>query len=342
MKASPRKDTVVEDGLFIDEGRGFVHVTLDRPEALNALSHPMILGLRRILREESARTILVTGAGGKAFCAGGDIKAQVNAIKGGDRKTPHAYFKDEYGLNADLYHHKGHYVSYLNGITMGGGYGVSAHGSHIVATEATQFAMPEVKIGFFPDVGAVYHLARLPHELGTYLALTGNTIGPVDLMYTGLAEAFIPLDAFDRMKAALDTNSPDDVLPSLHISPSGTSILEQNQDLIAQAFAYSNVEEILDALAGEGSAFANQAAADIRARAPISVKVALAHIRMAARDDFDTVIARDVRLSAKFLESPDFAEGVRAAIIDKDKNPRWKPASLAEVSDEIVALYLNS
>lgn len=341
MQASPRKDAVVEDGLFIDQGRGFVHVTLNRPEALNALSHAMILGLRRILREEGTRTILVTGAGGKAFCAGGDIKAQVRAVAAGDFATPLAYFCDEYGLNADLYHHQGHYVAYLNGITMGGGYGVSAHGSHIVATEATQFAMPEVKIGFFPDVGATYHLARLPHEMGTYLALTGNTIGHADLIYTGLAEAYVPLEKFEALKTALDTNEPDDVLATLGEKPVGTSFFEAQQDLIAHAFGYDTVEEVLEALDTDGGDFAARTAADIRARSPISLKVALAHIREAASDDFNSVIARDLHLAGRFLETPDFSEGVRAAVIDKDKNPRWHPATLEAIDEEIVALYLN-
>ncbi len=340
MSASQHDDD--EQGLLLDHGAGFVHVTLNRPAALNALSHPMITGLRALLKQDPERTVLVNGAGGRAFCAGGDIKAQVNAMKIGDRETPRAYFRDEYGLNADLFHHKGHYVSYLNGITMGGGYGVSAHGSHIVATEATQFAMPEVKIGFFPDVGATYHLARLPFELGTYLALTGNTIGPADLMFTGLAEAYIPLEGFDRMKAALAGGNPDDVLASMSVTPTGEDTLKPNVDVIARCFAAGSAEAILDALETDGCAFAVQAAADIRARSPLSVKVALAHLRQAGLDDFDTVIARDLRLAYRFLETPDFAEGVRAAVIDKDRNPRWNPASLSAVGGDIVALYLNS
>ena len=317
------------NGLLIDQDGEFVHVRLNRPEALNALSHPMIKGLRRVLQAYPDHTILVSGEGGRAFCAGGDIKAQVRAIKANDMATPKAYFADEYGLNEDLYYHEGHYVSYLNGIVMGGGYGVSAHGSHLVATEATQFAMPEVKIGFFPDVGAMYHFARLPHELGTYLALTGNTVGPADMMYVGLAQSYIPLAKFERLKAALKVDDPDQVLKDLgEVAPKG-GVLETNHEVIARCFAFDDVAAILDALDRDGGA-------------PFSLKVALAHLRAAAHEDFSAVIARDLRLAVKFLENPDFAEGVRAAVIDKDRNPRWNPVNIEGVNDNIVALYLKA
>ncbi|MBU6234445.1 MAG: enoyl-CoA hydratase/isomerase family protein, partial [Alphaproteobacteria bacterium] len=257
-------------------------------------------------------------------------------------ELPRAYFKDEYGLNADLYHHEGHYIAYLNGITMGGGYGVSAHGSHLIATEATQFAMPEVKIGFFPDVGAVYHLARLPDEMGTYLALTGNTIGPADLLFTGLAEAFIPLDDFARLKDALANGGhPDEVLASMDRPCEGESLLAANIDVIARCFAHDSAEAIVDALETQGSDFAKGAAVDIKARSPLSVKIALAHIRAAAKEDFDTIIARDLRMALKFLENADFAEGVRAAVLDKDRNPKWQHATLSAVLPENVGLYFK-
>lgn len=299
----------------------------------------MIKRLRELLAQEN-RAILIHGEG-RAFCAGGDIKAQVNAIKAHDKAMPTTYFRDEYGLNADLFNHQGVYVSYLNGIVMGGGYGVSAHGSHLVATEATQFAMPEVKIGFFPDVGATYHLARIPDELGTYLALTGNTVNAADMLYVGLAHAYVPLECFEELRAGLETATPDDVLESLHVEPDGEGILKPHHDIIAQCFAYDSVMEILEALQSEGSAFARETATQIQARSPTSVSVALAHLRRAKTDEFSDIIARDLRLALRFLDMPDFAEGVRAAVIDKDRNPRWNPPHIRDVDPAEVTLYLG-
>ena len=330
-----------DNGLVLDLSPNLVHVTLNRPQALNALSHGMIQGLRALLADVGDKPILVRGEG-RAFCAGGDIKAQARAIKTFDKATPSAYFRDEYGLNADLFHHQGIYVSYLNGIVMGGGYGVSAHGSHLVTCEATQFAMPEVKIGFFPDVGAVYHLARVKNQLGTYLAMTGNTVGPADMLYAGLAHAHVPSSDFKKLKNGLETNAVDDVLSSLHVALDEVGVLQAHEALIARCFAHDKAEAIVDALKTDGSVFALQTAQDIEARSPNSVKVALAHIRQAAKDDFDSVIARDLTLALRFLDVPDFPEGVRAAIIDKDRQPRWNPPSLAGVPDDALSLYLLS
>lgn len=329
------------DGLLVDLSPNLVHVTLNRPQALNALSYGMIKGLRALLADVGDQPILIHGEG-RAFCAGGDIKAQAMAIKTQDKATPSEYFTDEYGLNADLFHHKGIYVSYLNGIVMGGGYGVSAHGSHLVTCETTQFAMPEVKIGFFPDVGAVYHLARVKNQLGTYLAMTGNTVGAADMLYAGLAHAHVPSARFEKLKQGLQTNAPDDVLVSLHVTPDEVGILQMHEAVIAKCFAHDKAEAIIDALKTDGSAFALQTVSDIEARSPNSVKVALSHVRQAAKDDFDSVIARDLTLALRFLDVPDFPEGVRAAIIDKDRQPRWNPPSLAGIPDDALSLYLLS
>jgi enoyl-CoA hydratase len=329
------------DGLVIAESAGLVHVRLNRPAALNALTHDMIKGLQDVLRSAGKRTILIHGEG-RAFCAGGDIKAQVAAIRTGDKAMPSAYFRDEYGFNAQLFAHKGPYVSYLNGIVMGGGYGISAHGSHLVTTETTQFAMPEVKIGFFPDVGATYHLSRVPNELGTYLALTGNTVGAADMLYAGLAHAHISISDFDKLRQGLDNAEPNDVLVSLHTTPGEDGILKIHEDIIARCFAFDEISAILEVLKTDGSVFALETAAQIQTCSPTSLAVALAHLRRAAHDDFETVIARDLTLALKFLDIPDFAEGVRAAVIDKDRNPRWNPALAGSVDASTVALYLGS
>ncbi len=301
----------------------------------------MINGLSRALDIANGRRILLRGEG-RAFCAGGDIKAQAQAIRNNDMAGPTEYFRDEYGFNAKLFHHASPYVSYLNGIVMGGGYGVSGHGSHLVACESTQFAMPEVKIGFFPDVGAVYHLARVQNELGTYMALTGNTVNAADMLHMGLAHGYVPAASFDALAEGLCTGAPDDVIASLHVAPGVDGLLRAHEDVIARCFAFDDALAIVDALKTDGSDFAVSTAADIEARSPTSVRVALSHIRAARNEGFDTVIARDFSLSQRFLGVPDFPEGVRAAVIDKDRNPRWNPRSLADFTQAQAGLYLNS
>lgn len=300
----------------------------------------MMQGLSAVLDHAAGRTILINGQGGRAFCAGGDIKMQALAIQSGDTTGAKTYFRDEYALNAKIYAHPTPYVAFLNGITMGGGYGISGHGSHVVATPATQYAMPEVGIGFFPDIGAAWKLAQVPGELGTYIAVTGSTVGPADMLYMGLAQAYMPVDRFERLKDALATAAPDDVLASFS-EEIGSGVLERHESIIARCFTGNSVEGILDALKSDGSEFALTTVKTIEGRSPTSLKVALAHIRQAKNELFSDVIARDLRLAMKFLELPDFPEGVRAAIIDKDRQPRWKPGVLGDVSDEMVALYLR-
>jgi len=328
------------DELVIDRSDGLVHVTLNRPEALNALSVTMIDQLLPVL--QGGETVLVTGAGGKAFCAGGDVKMVWQALgePGGVEKACD-YFRHEYRVNAALFVHAGDYVSYLNGIVMGGGYGISAHGTHLIATEATAFAMPEVKIGFYPDVGATYHMARAPFQLGTYLALTGNTVNAADMIYAGLAHAYIPLESYASFKTALP-NGVDAALERFTIKAPKDGIFQKYEDIIEHCFVHNTAEEILDALDSDGSAFALQTAGDIRARSPLSVKISLRHIRMAANDDFGDVIARDLVLARKFMENSDFKEGVRAALIDRDRHPRWFYPSLEAVTPQVLALYLSS
>ncbi|HEY8963263.1 MAG TPA: enoyl-CoA hydratase/isomerase family protein [Alphaproteobacteria bacterium] len=326
--------------LVIDRSAGIVHVTLNRPAALNALNVAMIDGLLPILQGDD--TVLVTGAGGKAFCAGGDVKAVWQTLKDGKgAEAATDYFRHEYRMNAALFAHKAPYISYLNGITMGGGYGVSAHGSHLIACEATSFAMPEVKIGFFPDVGVMYHLARVPHQLGTYLALTGNTINAADMVYAGLAHAYVPLAQFEAFKAALK-NGVGEAIKVFSTEPPKDGFLKSHQDIIEKCFTFEAVEEIIEALKVDGSIFAIQTASEIESRCPLSVKVALRHLRLSARNDFETVIARDLFLAHRFMESPNFMEGIRAALIDRDRSPRWNPASLQGVDDALLAIYFPS
>jgi len=302
----------------------------------------MITGLSQVLRNAGGRAVLINGAGGRAFCAGGDIKLQALAIQSGDLAIPAEYFRDEYGLNAQIHDHPTPYIAFLNGITMGGGYGVSGHGSHVIATEKTSFAMPEVGIGFFPDTGAVWKLARVRHELGTYMAVTGNTVSAADMIHMRLAQAYMRSDRFDDFKKALQDMDPDTAIARLEMNCPDESVLAAHEDLIASCFGFNTVEEILDALQTQGSDFALSTAKTIEGRSPTSLKVALAHLRRAESEDFAEVIGRDFRLALAFLKTTDFPEGVRAAVIDKDRQPRWNPPSLGDVRRDMVALYLDS
>ena len=348
-------DNTGNDVLITRRG-GFVHLLLNRPQALNALSYGMIRQLGEAIAQgvgdEAAAAFFIEGAGDRAFCAGGDIKAAYFTglkEKEGANEGPATldYFGDEYALNAAIFHSPKPYVAYLNGITMGGGFGVSGHGTHVLATEKTSFAMPEVGIGFFPDIGSVYHLSRLPFRAGLYLGLTGISIGPGDLLACGLATSFIALaqkDAFER--ALWETDGSMDAIDECighHATwPEMETIFQTQGEVIDRCFAHESAEAIIDALKTDGTPFAVQTAALIESRCPLSVKVTLRHIRDAAAMDFDAVIARDLALAGHFMRGSEFYEGVRAAVVDKDRKPRWKHAALSDVSDAEVKVYFDN
>lgn len=348
-------DNTGNDVVITRQG-GFVHLLLNRPQALNALSHGMILDLGAALRDgvydAATAAFFIEGAGERAFCAGGDIKAAYFTglqEKAGTNTGPGTldYFGDEYALNASIFHSPKPYVAYLNGMTMGGGFGISGHGTHVLATEKTSFAMPEVGIGFFPDIGSVYHLARLPFHAGLYLGLTGAAIGPGDLLACGLATGFIPLDAketFERDLWGTDASMEaiDECIGRHATWPELDSVFKIQGEVIERCFAAGTAEGIVDALKTDGSAFALQTAGLIETRCPLSVKITLRHIREAAAMDFDAVIARDLSLAGHFMKGTEFYEGVRAAVVDKDRKPRWKHAGLHAVSDADVKVYFDN
>lgn len=325
----------MSDVLLVDQHDGLVHVRLNRPQALNALSTQMIIELLPILLGDNP--VLVSGEG-RAFCAGGDVKAVWQALQRGEHVE---YFDGEYHVNAALYARDNTYVSYLNGITMGGGYGISAHGSHIVVCENTVFAMPEVKIGFFPDVGAAYPLSRAPYELGAYMGVTGNAITGDDMVFTGLANAYVPKDAFDAFKNMMAQEGIDAAITACGITPQTPGLFRQHHALIERTFNKDSVEEIVSALEAEDSDIARSILEDMSGRCPLSMKVALKHMRMARHDDFETVITRDSLLSKNMMAGPNFNEGVRAVLIDKDNAPQWTPATLAEVDSRMLGLYFG-
>jgi enoyl-CoA hydratase len=317
-------------------------ITLNRPRALNALTRDMCIAMKAQLAEwaadDTVKTVLIRGTGDRAFCAGGDIRALYESGKAG---TPYAldFYRDEYRLNAAVRHFPKPYVALLHGIVMGGGVGVSVHGSHRVADETVTFAMPETGIGLFPDVGGSYFLPRLPGELGMYLALTGERLKTADCVYAGVATHFVPAREREALVAALEEGTePDFVLQSFAQTP-GPAPIEQRREAIDATFAETSVEGILAGLDGEGSDWARGTAAVIRKKSPTSLKVTLRQIREGARLSFDDCMRMEYRMVNRIVAGHDFYEGVRAAIIDKDNAPKWHPASLGEVGEADVAAY---
>jgi enoyl-CoA hydratase len=314
-------------------------VSLNRPQALNAVTHSMVRALRAQLEawavDDVVTRVIVTGAGGRAFSAGGDIRHLYGL--GQQKRTEEAldFWRDEYPLNAYIKSYRKPYIALIDGIVMGGGVGVSVHGSHRVAGDRFQFAMPEVGIGFFPDVGATWFLPRMPGELGTYCALTGERFNAADALAAGLATQRVSSSRFpDLLDALTGAVSVDAVLGAFADAPGQGPIVAHKSE-IDRLFAHDTVEDILAALdadATRGSDWARKTAATIRAKSPTSLKIALAQVRRGAHWDFAECMRAEFRIVSRIVEGADFYEGVRAVIVDKDNAPRWQPATLAAVS----------
>ncbi len=338
---------------ILQERRGrLTIVTLNRPRALNALTFGMVRALDAWLdawsRDDEVAAVVIRGAGGRAFCAGGDIRALHAARQAGDPLT-RDFYRAEYRLNHRIKTWPKPYIALLDGIVMGGGVGVSIHGSHVLATGRCRFAMPEVGIGFFPDVGATWFLPRCPGALGMYLGLTGARIGATDMRYAGLASHHVAETELDDLLDALvaapwsgDARHVADRTIAGFARDPGPAPLAELQGAIDRCLAAGSVEDILDALANEDADWSRETAAALRTKSPTSLKVAFRQLREGARlADFAAAMALEYRLSQRFMAGPDFFEGVRAAVIDKDQAPRWRPATLQQVDAGIVDGYFR-
>ncbi|XP_065269526.1 3-hydroxyisobutyryl-CoA hydrolase, mitochondrial [Emys orbicularis] len=324
-------------------------ITMNRPKALNALNLSMIRQIYPQLKtwEKDPETflIIIKGTGGKAFCAGGDIRAITDAGKVGDRLAQD-FFREEYILNNAVGTCQKPYVALIDGITMGGGVGLSVHGHFRVATEKTLFAMPETAIGLFPDVGGGYFLPRLSGKIGYYLALTGFRLKGRDLQKAGIATHFVEsekLPALEEDLIALKSPSKEnvaDVLNSYHmkckIDQEKQFVLDEHMDKINSLFSANSMEEIIQNLKQDGSPFALKQLETINKMSPTSLKMTLRQLREGASMNLQDVLTMEYRLSQACMSGHDFYEGVRAVLIDKDQVPKWKPATLEEVTDEFV------
>ncbi|XP_039349648.1 3-hydroxyisobutyryl-CoA hydrolase, mitochondrial [Mauremys reevesii] len=324
-------------------------ITMNRPKALNALNLSMIRQIYPQLKtwEKDPETflIIIKGTGGKAFCAGGDIRAITDAGKVGDRLAQD-FFREEYILNNAVGTCQKPYVALIDGITMGGGVGLSVHGQFRVATEKTLFAMPETAIGLFPDVGGGYFLPRLSGKIGYYLALTGFRLKGRDLQKAGIATHFVEsekLPALEEDLIALKSPSKEnvaDVLNSYHmkckIDQEKQFVLDEHMDKINSLFSANSMEEIIQNLKQDGSPFALKQLETINKMSPTSLKMTLRQLREGASMNLQDVLTMEYRLSQACMSGHDFYEGVRAVLIDKNQVPKWKPATLEEVTDEFV------
>ena len=332
-----------DDAEILFERRGALGlITLNRPKALNALTRDMCVAMKAQLDawagDDAIKSVAIRGAGDRAFCAGGDVRALYASGRAG---TPYAldFWRDEYVLDAAVKHFPKPYVAFLKGIVMGGGVGVSVHGSHRVADESVTFAMPETGIGLFPDVGGSYFLPRIRGEIGMYLALTGARLKTADCVYAGVATHCVPTAGTEVVVEKLAAGQdPDAALSGLSVDPGRTPLIESSGD-IERIFMLDGVEAILAAAEEDGSEWARNAARTMRTKSPTSLKIAYRQIREGAKLDFDACMHMEFRIVSRVIRGHDFFEGVRATIIDKDGAPKWQPADLAQVSDADVDAY---
>jgi enoyl-CoA hydratase len=323
------------DEILFDRRGAAGIVTLNRPQALNAVTHGMVRALRAQLeawRDDPAITrVVVTAAGERAFSAGGDLRRLYDLGRAGHHEEALDFWRDEYALNAAIKHYPKPYVALIDGIVMGGGVGVSIHGSHRVAGDRFQFAMPEVGIGFFPDVGATFFLPRLPGGLGAWCALTAERMRADDAAAAGVATHRVASARFADLLDRLTGTDPVEAVLAAFAQPAAEGPVGRLRETIDRHFAAKNVEDILASLdGGEGPAPAM--AATIRAKAPRSLKIALAQVRRGPHWSFDECMRAEFRIVSRIVRGEDFYEGIRAVIIDKDNAPRWRPAALAEVT----------
>jgi enoyl-CoA hydratase len=336
---------VVDAPPVLAERRGRLGLlTLNRPRAINALTHEMVSFLDATLRswadDPTVQTVVIAGAGDRGLCAGGDIVSIYHdAVHGGSATED--FWRDEYRLNALIARYPKPYVALMDGLVLGGGVGVSAHASHRVVTERTRLGMPETGIGFVPDVGGTWLLGHAPGELGTYVALTAGHVGPGDAIALGLADHFVPVDQLERLITRLVESPVEEALAAVR-EPAPEPQLAEQRGWIDRAFGQDSVPEIVAALRARPEPAAAKALDAVLANSPTAVFVALTALRTAARmGSLEEALAQELRLAVRLLREHDMREGIRAQVIDKDRAPQWEPAALDEVPAAHIDTYFQ-
>lgn len=333
---------MTQDVLTRIEGHAGI-ISLNRPSALHALTLDMVHAMTDILvkwqTSKKVKCVIIDHAEGRGFCAGGDIAFLRNSALNDAGKSGRQFFHDEYQLNHLLFTYPKPVVTFMDGITMGGGVGISQPARFRVATENTRFAMPETGIGLFPDVGGGWYLSRLEGRVGQFLALTGARIAGPGCLALGLASHYVPGEALAEAKARIsveDVERIDGILGTLAVTPPPSKIVETLFQ-INRHFASDRFEDILASLDADESDWAMREAATLRSKSPQTCKVALRQLAESVKlQDFADNMAMEYRIASRVLTRPDFAEGVRAVIVDKDNAPKWDPAQPEDVTDALL------
>lgn len=317
----------------VEKGVGLL--TLNRPKAINSLTYDMIAAMNAVLAEweadDAVRVVVLSGAGERGLCAGGDVVAVHDSAKI-DGVAARRFFRDEYVLNAQIARFPKPYVALMDGIVMGGGVGVGGHANIRIVTDTSKVAMPEVGIGFIPDVGGTYLLSRAPGQLGLHAALTGAPFSGADAIALGFADHYVPHDRLEKFtKAIIDS----DIATALAVhgtnAPSSDMLAQRNW--IDECYGGESVADIVAALQARGDERARAAADQILTRSPIALSVTLAAVRRARElPSLEAVLTQEYRVSSQSVRSHDLVEGIRAQLVDKDRNPQWVPKTLAEVT----------
>ncbi|HEY9499157.1 MAG TPA: enoyl-CoA hydratase/isomerase family protein [Terrimesophilobacter sp.] len=334
-----------EEPVLVERRGRLGHIVLNRPRAMNALTRDMVNTIAGILddweSDDGVATVLVSGAGDRGLCAGGDIVSMYRDALAGGVETAQ-FWADEYALNARIARYPKPYLAFMDGVVLGGGIGVSAHGAFRVVTERTRFGMPEVGIGFVPDVGGSYLLSRAPGELGTHLAMTGGMGSGSDAIALGFADHFVPSDRLAELAASLESVSAEQAIAGFATEAPPSTLLAQ-RPWIDECYSGDRAREIVSRLQASGVPEAEEAASVILTKSPTSVSVALESVRRArGLGTLEEVLDQEYRVSLRFIEGAEIVEGIRAQVIDKDRKPRWSPATLAEVTTADVDHYFKS
>ncbi|XP_022906940.2 3-hydroxyisobutyryl-CoA hydrolase, mitochondrial isoform X1 [Onthophagus taurus] len=337
-----RKMSSGGDDVILESVNNIGIITLNRPKALNAVNLSMVQKILPTLQEwENTQSfVLIKGAGDKAFCAGGDVRAVVEAGQKGE-KLGHQFFRTEYTMNGLIGNYRIPYVALIDGIVMGGGVGLSVHGHYRICTERSLFAMPETQIGLFPDVGGSYFLPRLPGRLGYYLALTGHRLKGADIQKAGIATHYVDsrnmAHLTDELIRCKNHETIREVLDKFSVIDEKPFSLKQHQVKIDSYFAAHTMEELYFRLSEDDSEWSRKTLKTLDGMSPTSMKITLRLLQLGAQANLLECLQMEYRMAVACLANHDFYEGVRALLIDKDKNPKWNPATLEEVSSDIVA-----
>ncbi|QIO34586.1 enoyl-CoA hydratase/isomerase family protein [Bradyrhizobium sp. 1(2017)] len=343
--------SAVEEGDLVVRREGAAGVIrLNRPKALNAMTLEMSIGidaaLDRFETDPAVALIILEGAGERGLCAGGDIRGLWESSReGGDLGA--RFWRQEYVMNARIEKYPKPYVAFMDGLVMGGGVGLSGHASHRVVTDRTKLAMPEVGLGFFPDVGGTWLLSRSPGEIGTYFGLTGQTMNGPDAIHAKFADAVVPAAKWPELREALTRVRPDATAADVSKLIDGFATGETagpvavKQVTIDALFGFDRIEDIFAALARDGSEFALATLKTLNEKSPRGMVVTLKLLRLArTASSLEACLVREYRAALEVFRSDDFREGVRAAVIDKDRKPTWSPPRVEDVTPQMLAPYL--